>query len=157
ARMAVAHAFDLPFNTGLVDVLPAGIYTIPECSSAGASEEALRQDGVAYVAGRASYDNNARGQIIGDSKGFLKLLFREDDLELLGAHAIGEQATELIHVGMTALLVKAKADLFIHTCYNYPTLTELYKYAAYDALGQRQRLRQAHDGEASGSEPLAAP
>src|SRR5207248_7400142 len=83
ARMAVAHAFDLPFNAGLAELLPAGIYTIPECSSVGESEEALKKKGVGYVAGRAFYAGNARGQIIGDSKGFLKLLFHEDNLELL--------------------------------------------------------------------------
>ena len=154
ARMAVAHAFDLPFNTGLAEVLPSGIFTIPECSMVGETEETLRKSGVAYVAGRASYANNARGQIIGDSKGFLKLLFRADDMELLGAHVIGEHATELIHVGLTALLTKSKADLFIHTCYNYPTLSELYKYAAYDALGQQQKLHKAGDGEVVKQTPL---
>ena len=83
ARMAVAHAFELPFNTGLVEVLPAGIYTIPECSSVGVTEETLCEQKVAYVVGKADYADNARGQIIGDSKGFLKLLFRADDMELL--------------------------------------------------------------------------
>src|SRR5439155_1683228 len=83
----------------------------------------------------------------GDSKGFLKLLFHEDDLALLGVHVIGEQATELVHIGLTALLMKAKAELFIHTCYNYPTLSELYKYAAYDALGKWQKLRDERDAE----------
>src|SRR5262245_31930565 len=126
ARMAVAHAFDLPFNAGLAEILPAGIYTIPECSMAGKTEEELQEAGVDYVVGRASYANNARGQIIGDSKGFLKLIFRAPDLELLGVHVIGEQATELVHIGLTALQLKEKAELFIHTCYNYPTLSELY-------------------------------
>jgi NAD(P) transhydrogenase len=148
ARMAVAHAFELPFNTGLAEMLPAGIFTIPECSSVGESEESLKKKGIGYVAGRAYYASNARGQIIGDSKGFLKLLFHEDDLELLGVHVIGEQATELIHIGLTALLMKAKAELFIHTCYNYPTLSELYKYAAYDALGKWQKRSAEHDGAA---------
>ncbi len=139
ARMAVAHAFELPFNAGLAEILPAGIYTIPECSMAGKTEEELQEAGADYVVGRASYANNARGQIIGDSKGFLKLIFREPDLELLGVHVIGEQATELVHIGLTALQLKEKAELFIHTCYNYPTLSELYKYAAYDALGKHQK------------------
>ena len=106
---------------------------------AGATEEALAAGGVPYVAGRASYAANARGQIIGDHKGFVKLLFREEDMKLLGVHVIGEQATELVHVGLTALLMNQKADLFIQTCYNYPTLTELYKYATYDAMGARAR------------------
>jgi NAD(P) transhydrogenase len=148
ARMAVAHAFNLPFDSGLAELLPSGIYTIPECSSAGETEEALKEKGIPYVVGRANYVNNARGQIIGDSKGFLKLLFRDDDtLQLLGVHAIGEQATELVHIGLTALQLKGRAELFIHTCYNYPTLSELYKYAAYDALGRQQRQRKEREAE----------
>jgi NAD(P) transhydrogenase len=91
------------------------------------------------VAGRASYASNARGQIIGDAGGFLKLLFAPGDMRLLGVHVIGELAAELVHVGLTALLAGAGADLFIQTCYNYPTLTELYKYATYDALGKLPR------------------
>ena len=145
ARMAIAHAFGLPYNTGLTDVLPSGIYTIPECSMAGASEEQLQErhekTGEGYIAGRARYATNARGQIIGDRSGLLKLLFNEEDMVLLGVQVIGEQATELVHVGLTALLLKANVDLFISTCYNYPTLTELYKYAAYDALINKAKKR----------------
>ena len=74
---------------------------------------------------------------VSDSDGYLKLLFAAEDMRLLGVHVIGEQASELVHVGLTALLTEAGADLFIQTCYNYPTLTELYKYATYDALGKR--------------------
>lgn len=94
------------------------------------------------MVGRARYAQNARGQIIGDKDGFLKLLFREEDMKLLGVVVIGEQASELVHVGLTALLTQSGADLFIQTCFNYPTLTELYKYATYDALGQRAKRRQ---------------
>jgi NAD(P) transhydrogenase len=157
-RMAMGHAFDLGHGSGVVPILPLGIYTIPECSMAGATEESLASSGVAYVPGRASYAANARGQIIGDLKGFLKLLFREEDMKLLGVHAIGEQATELVHVGLTALMLKADADLFINSCYNYPTLTEVYKYAAYDALGrraarQRERALVSEASEASEARP----
>jgi NAD(P) transhydrogenase len=91
---------------------------------------------VPYFVGKAKYEGNARGQIIGEHDGFLKLLFHDDDMKLLGVHMIGEGATELVHVGLTALLAGAGADLFVRSCYNYPTLTELYKYAAYDALGK---------------------
>ena len=140
ARVAMVHAFDLKYRGDVAQILPYGIYTIPECSMAGETEEALKQKGIPYVAGRATYANNARGQIIGDDKGFLKLLFRLDDMKLLGVHVIGEQATELVHVGLTALLAEQTADLFIQTCFNYPTLTELYKYAAYDALGTRATI-----------------
>ena len=139
ARIAMVHAFNLKYKTELATILPYGIYTIPECSMAGKTEEELKSDNVPYVVGRARYNANARGQIIGDEEGFLKLIFDKNNMKLLGVHVIGEAASELVHVGLTALLTGADADLFIHTCYNYPTLTELYKYATYDALGQRAK------------------
>src|SRR5262249_12576253 len=141
ARVAMGHAFDLNYRKVVAQILPYGIYTIPECSMAGETEETLAEKGVPYVVGRASYAQNARGQIIGDSAGLLKLLFAEEDMRLLGVHMIGEGATEVIHVGLTALLTSGGADLFIQTCYNYPTLTEMYKYATYDALGNRAKKR----------------
>jgi NAD(P) transhydrogenase len=137
ARVAMVHAFDLKYKTALPETLPFGIYTIPECSMVGATEQALTAAGVPYVAGRARFDQNARGQIIGDTGGFLKLLFRRDDMRLLGAHVFGEQASELIHVAVMAMLADATADLFIRMCFNYPTLSELYKYATYDAMGKK--------------------
>ena len=139
ARIAMVHAFDLKYKTELPLILPYGIYTIPECSMAGETEDSLKDKGVDYVAGIANYSENARGQIIGDETGFLKLLFETEEMKLVGVHVIGEQASELIHVGLTALLTGATADLFIQTCYNYPTLSEVYKYATYAALGARQR------------------
>lgn len=140
ARVAMVHAFNLRYKSDVAGILPYGIYTIPECSMAGATEEELQHQGVPYVAGKATYGANARGHIIGDAKGFLKLLFRFEDMKLLGVHMIGELATELIHVGVTALLLEQTSEIFIETCYNYPTLTELYKYATYDALGKRALL-----------------
>lgn len=139
ARLAMCHAFDLKYKDTLARILPLGIYTIPECSCAGETEESLREKGIPYVIGRASYSRNTRGFIIGDHEGFLKLLFRADDMTLLGVHCIGEQATDLVHTGLAALLLEQKADFFINTCFNYPTLSEMYKYAAYDALGRFQR------------------
>jgi NAD(P) transhydrogenase len=144
ARVAMVHAFDLKYKSCVAQVLPFGIFTIPECSMAGETEESLQEKGIPYVAGKAWYSANARGHIIGDEKGLLKLLFRVDDMRLLGVHVIGEQATELVHVGLTGLLTNQTADIFIQTCYNYPSLTELYKYAAYDGLGKRAiKLQQA--------------
>lgn len=137
ARLAMVHAFDLRYKTALAPVLPYGIYTIPEVSMAGGTEESLMAEGVDYVAGRATYAGNARGQIIGEGGGFLKLLFSRKELRLLGVHIIGEQASELVHIGLTALLTGATADLFLQTCFNYPSLSEAYKYATYDALGRR--------------------
>jgi NAD(P) transhydrogenase len=137
----MVHAFDLKYKTRVAPILPYGIYTIPECSMAGETEEALVKRGVKFVAGVAHYEANARGQIIGAKAGFLKLLFAVDTMKLLGVHVIGEQASELVHIGLVALHAEARADLFIETCFNYPTLGELYKYATYDALGRRAKLR----------------
>ncbi len=139
ARLAMVHAFDLKYKTQLAPLLPIGVFTIPEVSMVGQTEEALKKAGVDYVAGRANYQQNARGQIIGDAEGFLKLIFRREDMKLLGVHLIGELATELIHTGLTAMLMNGGADLFIQTCYNYPSLGELYKYATYSAMGNRNK------------------
>ncbi|RYH04882.1 MAG: Si-specific NAD(P)(+) transhydrogenase, partial [Alphaproteobacteria bacterium] len=138
ARVAMAHAFQTSFKTDLASIVPTGIYTIPEASMAGETEAALREKGVDFVAGRARYRDIARGKIIGDDAGFLKLLFRRDDMKLLGVHVMGEHATELVHIGLMALLAEAGAEIFNRACFNYPTLGDLYKYATYDALMQRE-------------------
>ena len=143
ARLAMVHAFDLKYKSQLAPILPYGIYTIPESSMAGETEESAAAKKIPYVVGRAGYRSNARGQIIGDSEGFMKLIFRESDMALIGVHVIGEQASELVHVGLTAMMMQATADLFIQTCFNYPTLSEMYKYATYDALGQRAKRRSS--------------
>jgi NAD(P) transhydrogenase len=119
-------------------LLPTGIYTIPEVGAVGETEEGLKKAGVAYVVGRADYDQNPRGKIIGDETGFLKLLFREPDLALVGAHVIGEQATELVHIGLMVMRAGGGLDLILHTCFNYPTLGGLFKQAAYAALLARR-------------------
>jgi NAD(P) transhydrogenase len=134
ARVAMCHAFDQNYKSEIAPILPTGIYTIPELSMAGESEESLQKKGVAYVVGRAFYSSNARGQIIGDTQGFLKLIFERETLKLLGVHAIGEQATELVHIGLIALMTGSGAHLFNNVCFNYPTLGELYKAATYDAF-----------------------
>ncbi len=137
ARVAMAHAFSLYSKDALASTLPYGLYTIPELSMAGETEESLNKLQVPYVVGRASYATNARGQIIGDGGGFLKLIFRREDMKLLGVHVMGEAASELVHIGLTAILLGGTAQLFIESCYNYPTLSETYKYATYNALAQR--------------------
>ncbi|MGO9831248.1 MAG: Si-specific NAD(P)(+) transhydrogenase [Myxococcaceae bacterium] len=137
ARVAMAHAFSLYSKDALAPTLPYGLYTIPELSMAGETEESLKKLQVPYVVGRASYATNARGQIIGDGGGFLKLIFRREDMKLLGVHVMGEAASELVHIGLTAILLGGTAQLFIESCYNYPTLSETYKYATYNALAQR--------------------
>ena len=133
ARYAIRAAFNAAELTQPSRFLPTGVYTIPEVSMAGETEEALERAGVEYVAGRAPYARSARGRIIGDTDGFLKLLFRRSDMRLLGVHAMGEQATELVHVGMIALMTSASADLFDEACFNVPTLGALYKVAAFEA------------------------
>ncbi len=104
ARRAARHALGAVPTGQASALLPTGVYTIPEVGMAGETEESLARAGVDYVVGRGPYASSARGRIIGDSDGFLKLLFRRQDMKLLGVHAIGEQATELVHVGMMALL-----------------------------------------------------
>lgn len=115
----------------------------------GETEESLKSAGVAYVVGRARYEDNPRGQIIGDDTGFLKLLFRRDDMRLLGVHVCGEHATEIVHIGLIALLLEAGSEVFNRACFNYPTLGDLYKYAAYDAILQRREEQKA--GSPAGS------
>jgi NAD(P) transhydrogenase len=135
ARSAVVSAFGIMDKTA-APVTPTGIYTIPEVGCAGATEEELAKQGVAYVAGRARYAQIPRGHMIGDEEGFLKLLFRRDDRRLAGVHIMGEQATDLVHVGLMAMLAGAGIETFNRACFNYPTLGDLYKYAGYDALVQ---------------------
>jgi NAD(P) transhydrogenase len=136
ARAAMTRALGSDLKRDLASLLPAGIYSIPEVGAIGATEEALRTDGVDYVVGRWRAIDSPRGRILGDEHGLLKLLFRRSDLRLLGAHVIGEQATETVHVGMMAMLVEGGAELFNRACFNYPTLGDLYKYASYEALLQ---------------------
>ena len=133
ARVAVCAAFGVRLKESLEPLFPNGIYTIPEVSTVGATEEGLRERGVDYVVGRAEYAGNARGAIIGDRNGFLKLLFRRRDMKLLGAHMIGEQATELVHIGLMTLLRGGGASDLQRACFNVPTLSNLYKDAAYRA------------------------
>lgn len=140
ARVAVCHAFGETLKTGIASLLPTGIYTIPEASMVGETEASLKEKQIPYLVGRARYSDIPRGDIIGDNVGFLKLLFHRDDLRLLGVHVMGEHATEVVHIGLIAMMTGAGADLFNQACFNYPTLGDLYKYAAYDALFQVRRL-----------------
>lgn len=134
-RVAVCHAFGFAYKQRLANQLPMGIYTIPEISSVGESEESCREKNIPCEVGRARYANNARGQIAGDTRGLLKLVFHRETRQLLGVHIIGEGATELIHLGLAVLEAGGPLDTFIELVFNYPTLSEMYKYAAYDGLG----------------------
>jgi NAD(P) transhydrogenase len=139
-RVAACHAFGSHAKQALAQFLPAGIYTIPEVSSVGLTEAQAKEKNVPIVIGRADYDQNPRGKIIGDKIGFLKLIFAREDLKLLGVHVIGEQASELVHIGLLTLMTGGTADLFLSTCFNYPTLGDLYKLAAHDAILKRAEL-----------------
>lgn len=137
ARLAACVAFDIRQKEAAAPILPTGIYTIPEASMAGQTEESLKEDNIPYVVGRARYVDNPRGQIIGDESVLLKLIFRSEDMRLLGVHVVGEQATELVHIGLIAMLAGVSASVFNRVCFNYPTLGELYKLATYEALLKR--------------------
>jgi len=118
------------------DLLPYGIYTIPEISIVGKSEEELTEEGVPYEVGKASYREIARGQIICDSIGMLKLIFHLETRELLGVAILGEGASELIHIGQAVLALGGTVDYFVDTVFNYPTLAECYKTAAFDGINR---------------------
>ncbi len=133
ARRAAGNAVGAQVSQ-ISALLPNGIYTIPEVSMVGETEESLKKKGIEFVAGRARYEENARGQIIGDKDGFLKLLFRRDNMKLVGVHVIGELATEIVHIGLMAMLTESTAELFVETCFNIPTLGALYKTATLDAI-----------------------
>ena len=134
-RHAACHAFGLSCETSS-HLLPYGIYTIPEISMVGRNEDDLTRDSVPYEIGVAHYREIARGQIIGDTIGMLKLLFHSETRELLGVHVIGEGATELVHIGQAVMAHRGKLDYFVDTVFNYPTLAECYKVAALAALNK---------------------
>jgi NAD(P) transhydrogenase len=135
ARVAVCHAFGFEYKRQMSHLLPFGIYTIPEVSCVGLSEEDAREKGIDFVVGRAFYRDNARGKIIGDDDGVVKLVFDRATRKLIGCHCLGDRATELVHIGQAVITLGGVVETFIEMVFNYPTLSELFKYAAYDALG----------------------
>jgi NAD(P) transhydrogenase len=141
ARVAMVHAFDLKYKTHVAHLLPYAIYTIPELSTVGMTEEQCRAKGITPEVGRAYYRNNARGNIIGDTKGMVKLVFDAQSLTLHGVHIIGEDASELLHTGMMVMQFGGTINAFIDSVFNFPTLSEAYKYAAYDGLGSVARKK----------------
>jgi NAD(P) transhydrogenase len=137
-RLASCHAFQVRQST-LPKIMPYGIYTIPEISTVGKTEEELTEKGVPYETGRAFYKEIARGQIFGDVEGLLKVIFDRDTLQLLGVHIIGEGATELIHIGQAVITYGGTVDFFVHNVFNYPTLAECYRTAALDGINRLGR------------------
>jgi NAD(P) transhydrogenase len=140
-RVAMCHAFGFDYRREVARVFPYGLYTIPEVSMVGDTEEQARGRGVAVEIGRASYRDNARGQIINDPDGMVKLVFEAETRRLLGVHILGERATEIVHVGQMVMTHGGTIDAFVESVFNYPTLSEAYKYAAYDGLGRLARAK----------------
>ncbi|HUI73371.1 MAG TPA: Si-specific NAD(P)(+) transhydrogenase [Candidatus Acidoferrum sp.] len=138
-RIAAANAFGVPIHSDPANY-PYGIYTIPEISFIGKTEEQLTDEGVAYEVGIAYFREIARGQILGDTTGRLKLIFRPDTKELLGVHIIGEGASELLHIGQAVFVMKGTVQYFVDTVFNYPTLAECYKAAAFNGLNKLSKM-----------------
>jgi NAD(P) transhydrogenase len=134
-RIAAARAFNLEVETNPAGY-PYGIYTIPQISFIGKTEEQLTDADVPYEVGVAYYREIARGQITGHTDGRLKILFHRETLELLGVHIFGEDAAELLHIGQAVMLLRGKVTYFVNTVFNYPTLAECYKAAAFNGLNR---------------------
>jgi len=138
-RIASCHMFGQTFKTGLTHLMPIGLYTIPAVSMIGQSMEQALREGHDPVIGTADYRYNVRGRMLGDDRGLLKCVFDRQSKALLGATIVGEDATELIHLAQCVIANGGGIDYFINTCFNYPSLGELYKYAAYSALQAMKR------------------
>ncbi|WP_425397143.1 Si-specific NAD(P)(+) transhydrogenase [Aeoliella sp.] len=136
-RRAICHAFGQcdvgNYNT---ELFPYGIYAVPEISMVGKTEEQLTEEGIPYEAGIAHYREIARAQLLGDELGMLKLLIHQDTHKILGVHVIGAGATELIHIGQAVMALDGDAEFFINNVFNFPTLAECYKVAAYNGLNK---------------------
>ncbi|HTX39467.1 MAG TPA: Si-specific NAD(P)(+) transhydrogenase [Bryobacteraceae bacterium] len=137
-RIAAGNAFGIKIQSNRANY-PYGIYTIPEISFIGKTEEQLTDEDVPYEVGVAFYRDTARGQIRGDVTGRLKLIFHRETREILGVHIIGEGASELIHIGQAVLIYKGTVDYFVETVFNYPTLAECYKLAAFNGVNRLKR------------------
>ena len=149
-RLAACHAFDVPFFSD-TELLPYGIYTIPEISMVGKTEQELSEAGVPYEIGIARYREVAKGQIMGDETGVLKLVFHQKTGHLLGVHIIGDGASELLHIGQAVMAFNGSLSYFVDTVFNYPTLAEAYKIAALNGL---KRLgAQGHGSRDSSTVP----
>jgi NAD(P) transhydrogenase len=136
-RLAVCHAFGVPTRS-IPELFPIGIYAIPEISMVGRTENQLTTAGIPYEAGIAQYRELARGQLLGDTDGMLKLLIHQENRQILGVHAIGTGATELIHIGQAVMALQGTLDYFVNSVFNYPTLAEAYKVAALNGMNKLQ-------------------
>jgi NAD(P) transhydrogenase len=138
-RLAVCHAFGVQ-TCSIPELFPIGIYTIPEISMVGKTENQLTEAGIPYEAGIAQYNELARGQLLGDTDGMLKLLIHQENLQILGVHAIGTGATEMIHIGQAVMALQGTVEYFINNVFNYPTLAEAYKVAALNGMNKLRHV-----------------
>ncbi|MBS0195830.1 MAG: Si-specific NAD(P)(+) transhydrogenase [Planctomycetes bacterium] len=138
-RVAACHMFGQHCDV-IENLLPYGIYAIPEISMVGWTEERLTAEGIPYEAGIAQYKETARGQLLGDEIGMLKLLIHQESHAILGVHIIGTHATELVHIGQAAIAFKATVEYFVNAVFNYPTLAECYKVAALNGLNKLKNI-----------------
>ena len=138
-RLASCHMFGQPCST-VPELLPYGIYSVPEISMVGWTEEKLTSEGIPYESGIAQYKEIARGQLLGDEIGMLKMLIHQESHAILGVHAIGTGATELIHIGQCAIAFQATVEYFVDAVFNYPTLAECYKVAAWNGLNKLKHI-----------------
>jgi NAD(P) transhydrogenase len=143
-RLAAYHAFDEPCS-GTRALQPFGIYAIPEISFVGATEVELTRNSIPYEVGVSRYRELARGQIVGDSYGMLKLLVSTEDLTLLGVHIFGTSATELVHIGQAVMGCGGTVEYLVDAVFNYPTFSEAYKVAALDVMNKMRALAQFRD------------
>jgi NAD(P) transhydrogenase len=160
-RLAACHMFAAQTEP-MADHFPIGIYSIPEISMVGKTEHELTEDRIPYEIGVARYREIARGHILQDDSGFFKMLFHRETKRLLGVHAIGTGATELIHIGQAVLGLGAGLDYFLKTVFNYPTLAECYKTAALDVankleLSEKMGRRQMEVSNIELDTPMVAP
>jgi NAD(P) transhydrogenase len=138
-RQAACHAFGAP-TFSVPELFPYGVYSVPEISMVGKTEGQLTEAGIPYEAGIALYKEIARGQLLGDENGMLKILIHQDNHQILGCHAIGTGATELIHIGQAVMAFKGTVDYFINNVFNFPTLAEAYKVAALNGLNKLRHI-----------------
>ncbi|MDE3086506.1 MAG: Si-specific NAD(P)(+) transhydrogenase [Acidobacteriota bacterium] len=139
-RVATCYALDIPFKQTVDPLVPFGVYAVPECAMVGLTEEQARERGIRYAVGRAHFADNSRAAIAGTTEGLVKLVVDRDSRRVLGVHVVGESATELVHHGQAVLHFEGTVDYFIHATFDVPTMSDAYKYAAYDCLRDLARL-----------------
>jgi len=148
-RVAICHAFRIPFKETVDPLPPYGVYSIPEVGMIGMTEEAAAAAGIEYEVGRGWFAQNARALIAGTMDGLVKLVFRRQDRKLLGVHVMGDVASELVHIGQSVMHAGGAIDRFINTTFNVPTYAEAFKYASYDGLQRLGGRPRAPDAPSS--------